>query len=100
MLIGYRITFVRLSSAIRGHLDKELAEAEVPIRAEAEVAHLSVDAVPIDPNVRISEPVEPAAEAGGQPVAMEVNTDPVVERAGGAAPRPDVSQAQPMEVSL
>ena len=31
---------------------------------------------------------------------MKVNTDPVVERAGGAAPRPDVSQAQPMEVSL
>ena len=31
---------------------------------------------------------------------MEVNTDPVVERAGGAAPQPDVIQAQPMEVWL
>ena len=94
------ISFVRLSSAIRGHIwTKELAEGEVPIRAEAEVANLAVDAVPIDPNVRVSEPVEPAAAAGGQPAAMEVNTDPVVERAGGAAPQPDVSQAQPMEVS-
>ena len=78
----------------------ELTEAEVPIRAEAEVANRAVDAVPIDPNVRVSEPVEPTAAAGGEPAAMEVNTDPVVERAGGAAPQPDVSQAQPMEVSL
>ena len=80
---------------------KELAEAEVPIRVEAEVANRAVEAVPIDPSVRVSEPVEPAATAaaGGQPAAMEVNTDPVVERAGGAAPQPDVSQAQPMEVS-
>ena len=62
---------------------KELAEAEVPIRAEAEVANRAVDAVPIDPNVRGSEPVEPAAAAGGQPAAMEVSTDPVVKRAGG-----------------
>ena len=31
---------------------KELAEAEVPIRAEAEVANLSVKEVPIDPHVR------------------------------------------------
>ena len=79
---------------------KELAEAEVPIRAEADVANRAVDAVPIDPNVRVSEPVGPAAAAGGQPAAMEVNTDPVVEGAGGAALQPDVSQAQPMEVSL
>ena len=79
---------------------KELAEAEVPIRAEAEVANRAVDAVPVDPNVRDSAPVEPAAAAGGQPAAMEVSTDPVVERAGGAAPQPDVSQVQPMEVSL
>ena len=71
---------------------KELAEAEVPIRA--------VDAVPLGPNVRVSEPVEPAGAAGGQPAAMEVNTDPVVEKAGGAAPQPDVSQAQQMEVLL
>ena len=63
------------------------------MRAEAEVANRAVDAVPIDPNVRVSEP-------GGQPAAMEVNTDPVVERAVGAAPQPDVSQVQPMEVSL
>ena len=69
---------------------KELAEAEAPIRAEAEVANCAVDAVPIDPNVRVSEPVEPAAAAGGQPAAMDVNTDPVVERAGGAAPQPIV----------
>ena len=95
---------------------KELAEAEVPICVEAEVANRVVDVVPMDPNVRVSEPVEPAAEAadaaGGQPVAMEVKTtneqtgtrklvrNPVVERAGGAAPQPDVSQAQPIEVSL
>ena len=26
--------------------------------------------------------------------------NPVVQRAGGAAPQPDVSQAQPMDVSL
>ena len=68
--------------------------------AEAEVANRAVDAVPIDPSVRVIEPAEPAAAADGQPAAMEVNTDPVVDRAGGAAPRPDVSQAQPMEVSL
>ena len=42
-------------------------------------------------------PVTLAAADGGQ---LEVNTDPVVERAGGAAPHPDVSEAQPMEVSL
>ena len=55
---------------------KELAEADVPIRAEAEVANLAADAVPIDPNVRVSEPVEPAAAAGGQAAAMEVSIDP------------------------
>ena len=65
---------------------QELSEAEVPIRVEAEVANRAVDAVPIDPNVRVSEPVEPAAAAGGQPAVMEVNTDPVIQRAGGAAP--------------
>ena len=62
---------------------KELPETEVPIRAEAEVANRAVDAVPIDPNVRVSEPVERAAAAGGQPAAKEVSTDPVVERASG-----------------
>ena len=73
--------------------------------AEAEVANRTVDAVPIDPNVRVSEPVEPAAAASGQLVAIEANTDgqrdvrgnttdgqtstrklvrnPVVEKAGG-----------------
>ena len=73
--------------------------------ADAEVANRTVDAVPIDPNVRVSEPVEPAAAAGGQLAALEANTDgqrdvggnttdgqtrtrklvrvPVVERAGG-----------------
>ena len=70
------------SSDCRARFDatwtKELAEAEVGNRA--------VDAVPIDPNGRVSEPVEPAAAAGGQLAAMEVSTDPVVERAGGAAP--------------
>ena len=30
---------------------------------------------------------------------MEVSTDPVDERAGGAAPTLEVSQVQPMEVS-
>ena len=78
---------------------KELAEAEVPTRAQ-EVDNRAVDEVPIDPNVRVSEPAGPAAAAGGQPAAMEVSTDPLCERAGGAARQPDVSQAQPMEVSL
>ena len=72
--------------------------------------------------MRVSEPAEPAAAASGKPAAMEVNTDgqrevkgnttdgqtstrklvrnPVVERAGGAAPQPDVSQAKPMDVPL
>ena len=59
-----------------------------------------MDEVPFDPNARVVEPAGPAAAAGGQPAAMEVNTDPVVERAGGAAPQPKVSQAQPREVSL
>ena len=48
--------------------------------------------LPIDPNVRDSAAVEPAAAAGGQPAAMEVSTDPVVSRACGAAPQPDVSR--------
>ena len=43
--------------------------------AEAEVANRIVDAVPIDPNGRVSEPVEPAAAAGGQLAAMEANVD-------------------------
>ena len=90
--------------------------------AEEEVANRTVDAVPIDPKMRVSEPVEPAAAAGGQPTAIEANTDGqrnvrdnttdgqtgtrtllrnlVVERAGGAAPRPDVSHSRPMDVSL
>ena len=42
--------------------------------AEAEVANRTVDVVPIDPNVRSSEPVEPAAAVGGQPAAMEKDT--------------------------
>ena len=49
--------------------------------------------------MRVSEAVEPAAADGGQLVALEVNTDPVVERAGGAVPQSEVSQTQPMEVS-
>ena len=44
--------------------------------------------------------MEPAAAAGGQLAAMEVSTDPVVERVGGAAPQLDEKQLQPMEVSL
>ena len=66
--------------------------------------------------------MEPAAAAGGQLASIEVNTDgqrdvrgnttdgqpstrkfarnPVVERGGGAAPQPDVSQAQPFDVPL
>ena len=44
---------------------KELAEADVPIRAEAESANRAVDAVPIHPNVRDSAAVEPAAAADG-----------------------------------
>ena len=76
--------------------------------AEAEVVNSTVDAVPFDPNVRVSEPVEPAAAAGGQPTAMEANTDGQRDvrgntthgRAGGAAPQPVVSQARPMDVSL
>ena len=66
--------------------------------------------------------LSPRLQAGGQLSAMEANTDgqrdvrgnttdghigtkklvrnPVVERAGGAAPQADVSQARPMDVSL
>ena len=55
MLIGYRI--------------KELAEAEVPISADAEVANRGADAVPIDPHASVSEPVEPAPSPSGQPAA-------------------------------
>ena len=72
--------------------------------------------------MRVSESVEPAAAAGGQPAAMEANTDgkrdvrgnttdgqtsirklvriPVVEKAGGAVPQPDVSEARLMDVSI
>ena len=50
--------------------------------------------------MRAREPVDLPASAGGQPVAMEVSTDPVAERVGGTANQLDVSQAQPMEVSL
>ena len=90
--------------------------------AEAEVANHAVDAVPLDPHVRVSEPVEPAAAARGQPAAMEMNTDgtrdiggnatndqtgarklvrnPVVESDGGASCQLDENQLQPMDVSL
>ena len=90
--------------------------------AKSGVANRAVDAVLIDPNVRVSESVEPAAAAGGQPAAMEGSADgqrdvscnttdgqtitrklvrnPVVERAGGAAPQPNVSQAQPINGPL
>ena len=90
--------------------------------AEAEVANRTVDVVLIDPNMRSSEPVEPAAAAGGQLAAMDANTggqrdvrgntkdgqtctrkllrNPFVERGGGAAPELEVSQARPMDVSL
>ena len=78
--------------------------------------------VMFDPNVRVTEPVEPAAAAGGQPAAIKATQmgkelleatrrmvrtgtrklvrNPVVETAGRAAPQPDVSQAQPMDVPL
>ena len=51
-----------------------LLKQKFQIRVEAEVANRAVGAVPIDPNVRVSEPVEPAAAAaaGGQPAAMKV----------------------------
>ena len=112
-----------LCTGIQEHIaehDFEIIWAKV--FAEAEVANRTVDAVPIDPNVRVSEPVEPAAEAGGQLAAMEANTDgqgdvrgnttdgqnstrklvrnPAVVWADGAVPQPDVSQARPMDVSL
>ena len=49
---------------------EELGEAEVPIRVEAEFANRALGAVPIDPNVRVGEPVEPAgASAGCEPSA-------------------------------
>ena len=50
--------------------------------------------------MRVSEPVEPAAAAGDQLAATEVNTDPVVERAGGTSPQPDMSQPQPMDMEV
>ena len=58
---------------------KGLAEAEVPFRAEAEVANRAVDAVP---------------------AMEEVSTDQVVERAGGASPQLNGERVQPMKVSL
>ena len=101
MLIGYRITFVQLSSAIRGHLDQGACRGkkfQSVLKRKLQIVLLTL--YQLIQNVRVSEPVEPAAADGDQPAAMEVNTEPVVERAGGAAPEPDVSQAQPMEVSL
>ena len=56
--------------------------------------------MPIDPNVRVSEPVEPAAAAGGQPVAMELNTDQFDERDGRASCQLDENQLPTMDVSL
>ena len=85
---------------------RELAEAEGPVLAAAEVANRAVDAVPMDPNVRVSEPMDPAVAASGQPVSMEVNTtkeqtgtkkiaqNSVVEREGGAAPQPELRNVQ------
>ena len=80
--------------------------------AEAEVANRTVDVVPIDPNVRGSEPVEPAAAVGDQPAAMDKNTtidqagrrklvwNPVVDRDCGASCQLDENQLQTMYVSL
>ena len=85
ILIGYRITLVRLSSSIRG-----LRNLLMQKFAEAEVANRTADAVPPDPNVRGSAAVEPAAAASGQRAAMEGSTDPVV----------GLRQVQPTEVSL
>ena len=80
--------------------------------AEAEVANRTVDVVPIDPNVRSSEPVEPAAAVGGQPPAMDKNTtndqagtrklvrSPTVEGDGGASCQLDENQWQTVDVSL
>ena len=79
---------------------------------EAEVANRTVDVVPIDPNVRSSEKVEPAAAVGGQPTAMMRNTtndqtgtrklvrNTVVETNGGASRQLDENQWQTMDVSL
>ena len=79
--------------------------------AEAETASHAGDSILSSPDVREIESLK-STEATGQTVAMEVNTtdgqtstrklvrNPVVERAGGAAPQSDVSQAQPMDVSL
>ena len=47
---------------------EQLAEADVPIRAEAEFANRAVDAVPIDPNVRVSDPVEPQLQLVANPL--------------------------------
>ena len=80
--------------------------------AEAEVANRTVDVVPIDPNMRSRELVEPAAAVGGQPAAMDKNTsndqagtrkrvrNPVVERAGRASCQLDENQLQTMDMSL
>ena len=80
--------------------------------AEAEAANRTVDVVPIDPNSRGSEPVEPAAVVGGQRAAMEKNAqndqagtrklvrNPVVERDGWTSCQLDENQLQTMDGSL
>ena len=83
-------------SRIEAIWTKELAEAQVPNRAEADRA---ADSVPRGPDVTESEPVA-STEAAGQPAATEVSTDQVVERDGGASCQLDENQWQPMEVSL
>ena len=71
---------------------KELAEAEVPNRAD--------DSIPVGANVKETESLE-STETPGQPVEMEgVSTDQVVESAGGTSPQLDQEQVQQMDVSL
>ena len=61
----------------------------------------AVDAVPIDPNVRVSES---QWSQQSQPVVNLLRWRrtqiQLLIRLAGAAPQPDMSQAQPMEVSL
>ena len=71
---------------------------------EAKVASRTVDVeIPIDPNVRSNEPVEPAAAVGGHTAAMgtrKLGQNTVVERDGGTSWQLDENLWKTMDVSV